>query len=134
MMSFNHDDAASAIRVRRAESNAAIAARDVERIVACLLPDITVSVAGGPVLTGRDASRAAFEAEFRDPAFLGYVRDPSEVTVGDSHTIAVERGRWVGRWRRGGKEERKRGLYVAHWRQEEAGWFIYSEVFVSVGL
>ena len=52
-------DHVSAIRARRAESNQAIAQRDADRVVAVMLDDVSVSVAGGPVLTGRAANRAA---------------------------------------------------------------------------
>ena len=45
-----HDQA---IRARRAESNAAIAAQDVDRVIAVMLPEVSVSVAGGPMLTER---------------------------------------------------------------------------------
>lgn len=114
----------------RAASNQAIAARDVDRVVACLMPDVTVSVARGPVLVGRDASRAAFSEQFADRAFVGYVREADHVVVNDPPTSATERGRWTGRWGRGIGEHVMRGTYVAEWRHTELGWFIHSEVFV----
>ena len=52
-----------AIRAVRAASNAAIAARDAERVVACMMEDVTVSVARGPLLKGREAKRVAFQSE-----------------------------------------------------------------------
>lgn len=83
-----------AIRAVRAASNAAIAARDVDRVVACMLEDVTVSVARGPVLNGRDVSRSAFADQFADRAF---VKSPlnrcasvaSISTCGDSGSRAV---------------------------------------------
>ena len=120
-----------AIRVVRAASNAAIAARDAGRAVACMLEDVTVSVARGPVLQGREASRVALADQFADRAFAGYVREATDITVHDPPTQATERGRWTGRWRRGSIEEIMRGTYVAHWCHTELGWFIQSEVFTS---
>ncbi len=126
-------DHVAAIRARRAESNSAIAAQDVDRVVSLMLPDISVSVAGGPVLVGRDASRAAFAEQFADRTFRGYVRDPQDIVVHDPATRASERGRWTGRWRSGIGEQVMRGTYLAEWRHTALGWFIQAEVFVSGG-
>jgi len=90
-------DHVASIRAVRAASNQAIAARDVDLVVACLMPDVTVSVAHGPMLVGRDASRAAFSEQFADRAFLGYVREADHVVVNDPPARATERGRWTGR-------------------------------------
>lgn len=121
-----------AIRSIRAASNAAIAARDADRVVACMMEDITVSVARGPILRGRDASRAAFAEQFADRAFAGYLREATEVVIDEATpTRAVERGRWTGRWKRGHTEEVMRGTYEAEWHHTEFGWFIQSEVFRS---
>ncbi len=118
------------IRARRATSNLAIAERDLDAIVACMCDDITVAVAGGPTLTGRAASRAAFAEQFADRAFRGYVREPEEIVVHDPPITATERGRWVGRWQNGWRTEAMRGTYVASWRLEAGEWRIASEVFV----
>lgn len=118
-----------AIRAIRAASNSAIAARDVERVVACMLEDVTVAVARGPVLKGREASRKAFAEQFAERAFAGYVRDATDVVIDASGTRATERGNWTGRWRHALREETMRGTYVAEWRHTEFGWFIQSETF-----
>jgi ketosteroid isomerase-like protein len=126
-------DHGTQIRALRAESNAAIGARDVEAVVALMVEQITVSVAGGPTLVGRDASRVAFVEQFADPAFRGYVREPSTITVHDPPITATEQGRWVGRWQRGLRREELRGVYAAVWNRSDAGarWQLASEVFVS---
>ncbi|MBL0169820.1 MAG: nuclear transport factor 2 family protein [Gemmatimonadaceae bacterium] len=124
-------DGAAAIRARRTASNQAIAARDADRVVACMMPEVTVSVALGPVLTGREASRVAFAAQFADRQFAGYVRDPMDIVVHDPPTRATERGRWVGRWRQGRKEQVMHGTYQAEWCLTELGWFIQSEAFAA---
>lgn len=120
-----------AIRAVRAASNAAIAARDAESVVACMLEDVTVTVARGPVLKGREASRKAFAEQFAERTFVGYLREPTEIVIGDTPTHATERGRWTGRWKHARNEEVMRGTYVAEWRHTEFGWFIQSEVFTS---
>lgn len=120
-----------AIRAIRAASKAAIAARDCDRVVACLLEDVTVSVARGPVLHGREASHTAFAEQFGDRAFVGYVREATDIVIDAPPTRATERGRWTGRWRHGDTEQLMRGTYEAGWRHTELGWFIQSEVFTS---
>ncbi|MGV3710202.1 MAG: YybH family protein [Gemmatimonas sp.] len=118
-----------AIRAIRAASNAAIAARDADLVVACMLEDVTVAVARGPVLKGRDASRKAFAEQFAERAFAGYVREATDVSIDASGREATERGRWTGRWKYGSNEQVMRGTYEARWRHTEFGWFIQSEVF-----
>ena len=117
---------------QRTRSNRAIADRDVERVVAFMLPDITVAVAGGPRLTGREASRKAFAEQFADPAFRGYVRTPATVTVQQSPLCATERGRWVGTWQTRAGVQHMRGTYVAEWQHTAMGWLLLSEAFTSV--
>lgn len=125
-------DAAVQLRALRAQSNAAIAARDVDGVVAVMDPEVRVQVAGGPLLAGREASRAAFAEQFADRAFRGYVRTPDEVAVDATGRRATERGRWEGRWRRGIREEVMRGGYVAEWRLAEGGWRIEKENYFAL--
>ncbi|HEX4934593.1 MAG TPA: nuclear transport factor 2 family protein [Gemmatimonadaceae bacterium] len=122
---------ADEIRARRAASNLAIAARDLDGIVAVMRPDVSVAVAGGPTLLGREASRAAFAEQFADRSFRGYMREPEEIVVHDPPTEATERGRWVGRWQNGWRTEAMHGTYVARWTRTELDWFIASEAFVG---
>lgn len=122
--------AGDAIRARRDASNRAIAARDAELLSTYMMPDITVSVANGPVLKGRTANRDAFADQFADQAFRGYTREPSDVVVHDPPTHATERGRWIGTWRTKAGEHVMRGTYVAKWRLTDVGWCIQSETFV----
>jgi hypothetical protein len=55
----------------------------------------------GALITGADAVIAAFEAQFRDPAFVTYERTPERVEIDDAGDRAAESGRWVGTWREG---------------------------------
>ncbi len=96
-----------------------------------MLADVTVAVAGGPVLKGHSASRDAFAEQFADRSFAGYVRDPQSVVVQDPPTRATEHGRWTGRWRTGLREQLMQGEYDAEWRLTDMGWRIASEVYRS---
>lgn len=118
------------IRRLREHSNAAIAARDVERIVSFMSPDVVVAVAAGPTLTGVEASRQAFTEQFADPAFGGYVRTPAEVTLREAPVRVVERGHWTGRWRTKTGIHEQRGSYVAEWQPGGMGWMIVSERYM----
>jgi ketosteroid isomerase-like protein len=126
-------DHAASIRARRAQSNAAIARRSADETVAVMMDDVSVAVAGGPTLRGREASRAAFTEQFADPAFHGYVRAPERITLADPPVQATEMGRWSGQWGTGLRAQEMRGTYVAQWTHTALGWFIQSEVFVSGG-
>ena len=117
------------IRALRAQSNRAIAARDAEGVVSFMMPDVTVQVAGGPCLTGRDVSRVAFAEQFADPSFRGYVREPERVELHESGARASEYGEWTGRWRVQDQEQAMRGTYIAEWQLTEMGWRIVSESF-----
>lgn len=117
------------IHARRAASNAAIAARDAHAVAAIMSPDVTVAVAGGPLLIGRDAQRQAFEEQFADRAFRGYLRTPDSIVVHDGSALATELGAWVGTWLQGFRTQEMRGSYVAEWRSVDGEWFLYSEVF-----
>lgn len=67
------------VRALRAQSNDAIAARDVDGVVALMDSSITVAVAGGPVLTGIPANRSAWASQMAEPGFRGYVRTPRQI-------------------------------------------------------
>lgn len=118
------------IRALREQSNQAIAAHDPDRTVSFMAPDVVVGVAGGPTLTGREASCKAFAEQFADKAFVTYVRSIEQITMVDP-MHATERGRWVGRWRLKAGMHEQGGSYVAEWRFSEMGWLIHSETFVE---
>jgi ketosteroid isomerase-like protein len=122
------ESASAQIRILRAESNAAIAGLDAERVVAFMAPDVTVAVAGGPVLRGLAANRAAFAEQMADAAFRGYVRTPDAVEVTGAR--ATERGQWTGRWQTRAGPITQRGRYSAEWSLTPLGWRITSETYV----
>lgn len=125
------NDDETTIRAQRAQSNKAIAERNLDGIVAMMMPDAVVSVAGGPRLSGRDKNRAAFVEQLADPTFVGYVRDTDQIVMADSATHATEQGRWVGRWRLKSRDHFMRGTYTAEWCRVDGAWFIQSEIFVE---
>lgn len=129
-------DAAKAeaeIRGARDRSNAAIAAHDVAGMKALFLPDAVIL----PGASGAALDMAGFDARigatFAERGFDRYVRTPDVVTIAASGARAVERGRWVGIWRKPDGEMRVTGAYQAMWLPTPAGWRIRNESFVTLG-
>jgi ketosteroid isomerase-like protein len=124
-------DHAADIRALRRQSNAAIAALDAQYVVSFMDDDVTVAVAGGPVLTGRAANRAAFAQQMADPRFGGYVRTPGQIIVLEQPLRATERGQWKARWRVRGRVHEQDGHYTAEWRHSDMGWLITAETYTN---
>lgn len=117
-----------AIRARRRLTNKLIAAHQAGRLRPFLDPQVKMIVGDGGLITGADAVIAAFEAQFRDPAFVAYERTPERVEVDRDGLRAAESGRWVGSWR----QARMTGVYLAAWRKVTGQWVIESETFVTM--
>ena len=118
-----------AIRARRRLTTKLIAAHEASRLRPFLDPEVKVIAGDGALITGADAVIAAFEAQFRDPAFIAYERTPEKVEIDQAGARAAETGRWVGSW----KQARMTGVYLAAWRKVTGQWVIESETFVTLG-
>ena len=117
-----------AIRARRRLTNKLIAAHDAGRLKPFLDPEVKVIVGDGGLIAGASAVLAAFEAQFKDPTFVAYVRTPGSVEVDQAGLRAAESGRWVGAWR----DRQMSGAYLATWRKVTGQWVIESELFVTL--
>ena len=137
------------IRTSRAKSNRAIAARSVDSIVQCWLPEICITHSTGEITAGTDVNRARFEDfGLRDVVF---VRTAERIETDIEGGVAAELGVWDGAWSEpDGSKVRRSGKYMAQWRQQEGGgapppaaaaavvaaaapsmpWLINAEVFV----
>jgi len=120
--------AEDAIRARRRLTNKLIAAHEVERLRPFLDPQVKVIAGDGTLITGVEAVLAAFKAQFRDPAFVVYVRTPETVELDHAGERAAESGRWVGTWR----SARMAGTYIATWCKAAGQWVIEAEMFVTL--
>ena len=118
-----------AIRARRRLTNKLIAAHQAARLRPFLDPEAKVIVGDGALITGSEAVIAAFDAQFKDPAFIAYERTPERVDLDQAGLRAAESGRWVGSWR----DARMSGVYLATWRKVTGQWLIESEMFVTLG-
>ena len=121
--------AETAIRAKRKLTNRLIAAHDAARLRPHLTEDVCVIVGDGALVQGRETLVAAFEAQFRDPAFVAYVRTTETVALADDGLRAAEHGRWIGTWK--GAIEMS-GTYLAAWRNERGQWLIERELYVTL--
>ncbi len=120
--------AENAIRARRRLTNKLIAAHEAARLRPFLDPQVKVIAGDGALITGVEAVVSAFEAQFKDPAFIAYVRTPEMVELDQAGLRAAESGHWVGSWR----SARMAGAYMATWRKVTGQWVIESEMFVTL--
>lgn len=118
-----------AVRARRRLTNKLIAAKDAGRLRPFFAVDAHVTVGGsGGVLIGADAVIDAFAGQFRDPAFVAYVRTPDAVEIAEDKLTAAETGHWVGTW----KNAEMSGTYMAAWACVRGQWIIERELFVTL--
>ena len=117
-----------AIRARRRLTNKLIAAHEAGRLRPFLHAQVKVIAGDGALIVGADAVVEAFGAQFKDPAFVTYVRTPETVELDQAGERAAEAGRWVGTWR----QARMAGTYLATWRRITGQWVIEAEMYVTL--
>jgi len=117
-----------AVRARRRLTNKLIAAHDAARLRPFFAQDVKLIVGDGELILGVDAVIQAFAAQFADPQFVAYVRDPETVQPDAQAGRVAEHGRWIGRWR----DHEMGGTYLAVWRKITGQWVIESELYVTL--
>ena len=116
------------IRAARRASNEALKRHDIEAFGASLDPELVVVTGGGTFVPSRQAYMDRLAKDFADPKALRFERTAETVEVGETGTLAAERGHWVGFQHDGSRG--LGGTYLAMWRKTDAGWKIRSELFV----
>lgn len=124
--------AADVIRVRRTQSNAAIARHDVAGTVAFLDVEYQITTGDGTLAHGRSAESEAWVQEFARAADLVYVRTPASIEVSAAGGRAAEIGRWTGSWSTPAGRQEVGGRYAAYWRLVDGTWRVRSELFVTL--
>jgi ketosteroid isomerase-like protein len=121
-------DEAGAVRAARAAQNAAIIARDFDRVASYWTDSVTLTAGLGTDLRGRLAYRRAFEQD----SAITYERTPQVVEVSANWPLAWEQGTWTGRGSGAGDAvPRLSGSYAAQWIKVGSRWLIRSELFVA---
>ena len=118
-----------AIAARRKLTNKLIAARAAARLTPFFDPKVRLIAGDGSLLMGAAEVIAAFDAQFRDPDFIAYVRTGESVEIDSAGLRAAERGRWVGSWK-GATDQA--GTYLAVWKKVTGQWVIESELYVTL--
>ena len=120
-----------AIRARRRLTNKLIAQHEAQRLRPFFLPDVTVIVGDGGVISGADAVIAAFASQFAERGFGAYVRTSGSVEVDAAGERAAEAGRWTATRTDGGAAPS--GTYLTVWCKVTGQWVIESELYVTLG-
>ena len=117
----------SLIRASRAASNEAIAKQNVDGIAAYWLPDFVQIRGNGSHLVGKDSITSLWKKSFKENPKVGYVRNPSEIIISNTDSLAWENGTWIGinSYSKGGK-------YSAMWRKRKGVWKLQAELFVAL--
>lgn len=123
--------AIDAVRAQRAAFNAAIAAEDLESIVAVLHENVLlVTGTASEVFSGRAAQVALWADDFAASERAVYVRTPDCVRVSPVFPVALESGRWRGEWE-GDPARFAAGVYSAKWRLVDGAWLLEAELFAT---
>ena len=121
-----------AVRARRRLTNKLIAAHDAARLKPFFDPGVNLISGDGSILLGAQAVIDAFAAQFRDPAFVTYVRTPDSVRPDAKGERAAETGAWTALWRAPGGEVTMSGTYLACWKKVVGQWVIESELYITL--
>lgn len=120
------------IRAVRAEFNAAIARRDMERISSLLEEGYSVANSAGELRTSPHEMVNAFTERFAEFSDALYVRTPAVVEVSANGAFAYETGRWVGTWTTPTGPFRTGGRYSGYWRKTNGRWLLHAEMYVPL--
>lgn len=118
------------IRAARSASNLAIVRKDVDTIASFWTDEVHVLGSMSLQLSGIEANRRFYEAQFAKRPDTTYARTPSTVQVMATWGVALESGEWVATWTDPDGPVRVSGNYMAQWLRSEAGWRIQGELYV----
>ena len=125
-------DDEAAIRTARSVQTQALAANDLDKVVAYWSPDITIRRALGQPVTGADAARKLLEPTGSTATPVIYQREAVSVEVSGNWPMAYEEGRWSGHPGSASAPAIIGGRYSAQWVKRNGQWLIRSEVFVAL--
>ena len=120
------------ISALRDQSNAAIAAQDLDGFLARLSPEYHVSTSSGVLLSSPGEMGEAFSSHVEMFPDAIFVRDSESIELSEGGSTASEGGVWEGRWTTPNGPYRIGGRYLASWRKIRGEWLIHSEVFVPL--
>ena len=122
----------AAIMALRTNSNRAIAAHDLAMFTPVFAEDAVFVWSNGTSSIGRAGLVQFFARDFADPAFVTYVRTPTQIAVSAHGARAIEHGTWTAIKREPRGETRYGGDYAAHWARTADGWKVRGELYVKL--
>jgi ketosteroid isomerase-like protein len=124
----------AAIRKLRLANNAAIAAHDLDGVMAMVAEDFVLTGGNSGIQRSAAANRAAWTSEFGRAGFDRYVRTPERIEVGRAQGVyrAAETGHWAGIDHTPKGDVRRSGRYFAHWSMASGGWRAVAETYVTL--
>ena len=122
----------AAVLALRAANNRAIAAHDLSAFTPMFAEDAVFVWSDGSSGIGKAGLVQRFTRDFADPAFVTYVRTPTQVAVSEQGARAVEHGTWTAIKRGAQGETRYGGDYAAHWARTANGWQVRGELYVKL--
>ena len=129
--SFAEDDR-QVIRDLRMQSNAAIKKHDADALKTFLAEDYVITISNGAIERSRDEHIESFASHFAQYPDVVYVRTPAKIIFSSAYPLAMEQGTWIGSRTTANGRLENGGLYTAACRKTDAGWKIYSELFVAL--
>jgi ketosteroid isomerase-like protein len=130
LLDHGPDDEA-AIRRARANSNRAIAKRNLLGVADSLADDYVAVIGNGSFVSSKKEYLSLFKQDFDSGSQrLIYDRVIDKVELNAAQGLAAEHGHWIGRREDGSTAAS--GTYLAMWRHSPDGWKIRSELFVTL--
>jgi len=126
-------DDAETVRALRTESNSGLLTRQIDKVMADLSNDfVLVGGTSGIAHAGKALMRDYYLESFKEPAFVTYIRTPSQIAISDDGVRAVEHGTWQGVWRDSASGTLMGGDYQAHWSKRDGKWLDRAEIYVTL--
>lgn len=128
-------DERKAILALRAENNRAVAAHDLNGVMAIVADNYVMTGGSSSIERTRSENRTGWAEEFAAVGFDRYVRTATRVEIGEHKggLRAAELGRWEGINHKPGGVARPYGSYFVHWSKATGKWQIVAETYVTLG-
>jgi uncharacterized protein (TIGR02246 family) len=124
--------AENSIRSVDADMQAAVAAKDAEKVATFYAADATVLPPGAPPIEGRDGIVAFWKAFLATPG-LKLTWEFTRVKVAESGDVAVAQGPYTMEMGEGTAKTTEQGKSVVTWVMTQEGWRMYTDMFSPNG-
>ncbi len=122
----------AAVRAAEEQWSQVAGAKDLEKTVGFYADNAVIQPPGTPATAGKEAIRAFWAAEFKDPAYqLSW--KPVAVGVAGSGDFAYTRGSYDSTYTPAGKAVREHGKYLVVWKKQAGAWKVVVDMFSGDG-